>query len=80
MSRNETWCPVGRERRADGGTRGSLVTRFRSSHRCRAVIRFLSADFRESPDSDSGAIRSSHVHDARLVDIFAVTFRDITKF
>jgi hypothetical protein len=50
----------------DGGTRGSLVTRFCSSHRCGAVIRFLSADFRESPDSDSGAIRSSHVHDANL--------------
>jgi hypothetical protein len=64
----------------DGGTRGSLVTRFCSSHRCGAVIRFLSADFRESPDSDSGAVRSSHVHDVTLVDTCTVTFRDIRKF
>jgi hypothetical protein len=40
----------------------------------------LSAGFCESRDSDSGAVRSSHVHDVKLVDTCAVTFRDIMKF
>jgi len=53
---------------------------FRRGHARRAARDFLSPEFREAAISDSGAIRSPHVHDVRLVDTFAVTFRDSTKF
>jgi len=83
VSRNGTQRPAAEDARVvarDEPACAHPVPSFRRGHARRAARDFLSPEFREAAISDSGALRSPHVHDVRLVDTFAVTFRDSTKF